>query len=83
MYPDSARHPVAVIRNGEQMRSTSGLPTTVYGCSTYSRDIFTKDVELPELQVGDILVYGNAGSYSASSYMQFLGFPKPEEYFIE
>lgn len=83
MYPDTAKHPVVIIRNGEQMRFASVFPTTVYGCSTYSRDIFSKEVELPELHIGDILVYGNAGSYSASSYMEFLGFPKPEEYFIE
>ncbi len=82
MYPETARHPVAVVRNGMQLISAECYPTTVYGCSTYSRDIFSKELELPELQVGDILVYGNAGSYSASSYMQFLGFPKPEEYFI-
>lgn len=83
MYADTARHPVVAIRNGEQIRFTSGFSTTVYGCSTYSRDIFSKEVEMPELHIGDILVYGNAGSYSASSYMQFLGFPKPEEFFIE
>jgi len=83
MYADTARHPVAVVRNGAQLLKSESFPTTVFGCSTYSRDIFSNHVELPELQVGDILVYGNAGSYSASSYMQFLGFPKPEEYFIE
>lgn len=83
MYPDTASHPVAVVREGKQLHAAECLPTTVYGCSTYSRDIFSNLMDLPELQVGDILVYGNAGSYSASSYMQFLGFPKSEEYFIE
>lgn len=82
MYPDTAKHPIAVVRNGEQLRPAECFPTTVYGCSTYSRDIFSQDSDLPVLQVGDILVIGNAGSYSASSYMQFLGFPKSEEYFI-
>jgi len=82
MYPETARHPVAVVRNGVQLLKSESFPTTVFGCSTYSRDIFSNHVELPELQVGDILVYGNAGSYSASSYMQFLGFPKPKEHFV-
>jgi len=40
------------------------------------------NIELPEIKPGDTLVFGNAGSYSASSHMQFLGFPKPEEFFI-
>lgn len=82
LYPDTANHPVAVIRNGVQIKADKTQLTTVYGCSTYSRDIFTNKAMLPELQMGDIVVFGNAGSYCASSYMQFLGFPKPEEYFI-
>jgi diaminopimelate decarboxylase len=82
LYPEIANHPVAVIRNGEQLFSDETYPTTIYGCSTYSRDIFSNKAVLPELQIGDVVVFGNAGSYCASSYMQFLGFPKPEEYFI-
>jgi len=82
LYPDTANHPVVVIRNGVQIKTGKTHLTTVYGCSTYSRDIFTNKATLPELQIGDIIVFGNAGSYCASSYMQFLGFPKPEEYFV-
>jgi len=82
LYADTANHPVMVIRAGVQLLSAENQLTTIYGCSTYSRDIFSKNVLLPELQIGDIVVFGNAGSYSASSYMQFLGFPKPEEFFI-
>jgi diaminopimelate decarboxylase len=82
MYPDIANHPVMIIRNGVQLRSDLLNPASIYGCSTYSRDLFSKKVLLPELKIGDIVVFGNAGSYSASSQSRFLGFPKPEEYFI-
>lgn len=82
LYPETANHPVVIIRQGVQLSSESLYPTTIYGCSTYSRDIFSNKVQLPEVEIGDIVVLGNAGSYSASSYCQFLGFPKPEEYFI-
>lgn len=82
MYPDVARHPVAIIRKGKQVINEAAINTSIYGCSTYSRDYFLKDALLPETQIGDILVFGNAGSYSASSYLEFLGFPKPAEYFI-
>jgi len=82
LYAEIANHPVSVIRNGEQLFSTETYPTTIYGCSTYSRDIFSNNILLPDLQIGDVVVFSNAGSYCASSYMQFLGFPKPEEYFI-
>jgi diaminopimelate decarboxylase len=82
MYPDIARHPVMIIRDGFQLFTYSLFPTSIYGSSTYSRDLFSKNAQLPELKIGDIVVFGNAGSYSASSYTQFLGFPKPNEYFI-
>ena len=81
LYPDEARHPISIIRNGKLLNVSETQNTTVFGCSTYSRDIFAHDVQLPDLQINDIVVFENAGSYCASSYMQFLGFPKPEEYF--
>ncbi len=82
LYPDVANHPVAVIRNGKIENDNQLFITTIYGCSTYSRDIFTHNKPLPEIHIGDTLVFGVAGSYSASSYSTFLGFPKPNEYFI-
>lgn len=82
LYPDIANHPVAIVRGGVQLNAGPLYPTTIYGCSTYSRDLFSNKVLLPDLEIGDIVVLGNAGSYSASSYCQFLGFPKPEEFFI-
>ncbi len=82
LYPDIANHPVMIIREGLQLTGGPLFSTTIYGCSTYSRDLFSKMAQLPELEIGDTVVLGNAGSYSASSYTQFLGFPKPEEYFI-
>lgn len=82
LYPDQARHPVAIIKNGSVAEKEQGINSIIYGCSTYSRDIFTRNVLLPEVVPCDIVVLGNAGSYSASSYTSFLGFPKPEEYFV-
>jgi len=82
LYPDVAHHPVIVIRDGQVVLSNEQITTTIYGCSTYSRDIFSRNKQLPEINIGDILVFGIAGSYSASSFSTFLGFPKPKEYFV-
>ena len=82
MYPDLAAHPVVVVRNGTEFSDGPYQNTTIFGCSTYSRDLFLKNRQLPEIQIGDILVFGNAGSYSASSFSHFLGFPKPAEFFL-
>lgn len=81
-YPEVALHPVRVIRKGVPLSLPNDRLTTIFGCSTYSRDIFSKSILLPEIQPGDVLVFGNAGSYSASSFTCFLGFSKPEEFFV-
>jgi diaminopimelate decarboxylase len=82
MYPDLALDPVKVVRDGKVLSGKEQHVSIIYGNSTYSRDIFRKDIYLPEIETGDILVFGNAGAYSSSSYSEFLGFDKPEEYFI-
>lgn len=82
MYPEIASHPVLVIRDGAILNSENTFITTIYGCSTFSRDLFSKNIVLPEIRIGDIVVFGHAGSYSASAHSQFLGFPEPGEYFI-
>jgi len=77
LYPDDAFHPVFRL-NGQ------GGPkkdTSVYGCSTYSRDFLAHDVQLPPIEEEEWLVFSLAGSYCASSYTRFLGFEQIEEIF--
>ncbi|MBW8332348.1 MAG: hypothetical protein K0M40_10040 [Prolixibacteraceae bacterium] len=82
IYPESANHPVVIIRNGALLEAENQVNTTIYGCSTYSRDIFCKGKQLPRLSIGDLVIFANSGSYCASSYCEFLGFDKPKEVFI-
>jgi diaminopimelate decarboxylase len=82
LYPDVPNHPVIIMRNRLPVKKDPTYKTSIFGCSTYSRDFLCRDVDLPMCELGDIVVFGNAGSYSASSYLEFLGFTKPEEYFI-
>ncbi len=82
LYPEIARHPATIIRNGAIVHDKEHQLHTIFGCSTYSRDILRSKIDLPTVRKGDVVVLGNAGSYCASSYCQFLGFPKPEEVFL-
>jgi diaminopimelate decarboxylase len=83
LYPESARHPVWLLR---ARQSTNGVPwveSDVYGCSTYSRDFLARAVSLPPATEGDIVVLGDAGSYCAAMFTHFLGFPQPKEIFYD
>lgn len=83
-YPDSAFHPVSIQSRfpPTSESDTSGRLSSIYGCSTYSRDYLARDVELPQAHTGDIAILGLAGSYCSTAHTSFLGFPKAEEYFI-
>ncbi|MBU1070480.1 hypothetical protein KJ975_13010 [Myxococcota bacterium] len=77
LYPDDAYHPVFRL-NGQDGPL---MDTSVYGCSTYSRDFLAHDIKLPEVEEEEWLVFSLAGSYCASSYTRFLGFEQIEEIF--
>ena len=81
-YPDDAYHPVVILQKNNCSDDKSGLLSSIYGCSTYSRDFLAKDVILPQASVGDVIVLGHAGSYCAAAHTDFLGFPKAKEYFL-
>jgi diaminopimelate decarboxylase len=83
LYPESARHPVTLLRTRGALVGEAGIRTDVFGCSTYSRDFLAREVTLPPAQRGDLVVLGLAGSYCASLYTSFLGFPRPREIFHE
>jgi diaminopimelate decarboxylase len=82
LYPEIARHPVALIRNGEQAISPKKKVSFIYGCSTYSRDFLARSIQLPPAEIGDLVIFGNAGAYSAAACTDFLGFPRPKEFLL-
>ena len=54
---------------------------TLAGPTGDSLDIIARDVELPDyLDVGDHIVFENAGAYSVTMASRFNGFPPPELY---
>jgi diaminopimelate decarboxylase len=81
-YPDHASHPVAILSRSDSASDKSVSLSSVYGCSTYSRDYLARNVDLPQANIGDIVILSNAGSYCSTAHTNFLGFPKAKEYFI-
>jgi len=81
-YPDSAFHPVTILPVKNKQKIKSEHRSTIFGCSTYSRDFFARNIMLPQVSIGDLVVIGYAGSYCSSAYTKFLGFPEADEFFI-
>lgn len=78
-YPDEARHPAQLLTERE---AGPVRPSSVFGCSTYSRDFLARDILLPPARPGDLLILGEAGAYCASARTDFLGFPPAREVFV-
>jgi len=81
-YPDSAFHPVSILTKNGSENGNAKQNSFIFGCSTYSRDFLARNISLPEVNVGDLVVLGYAGSYCASAHTKFLGFPEAEEFFL-
>jgi diaminopimelate decarboxylase len=56
---------------------------TVVGCLCTPMDVFARDVMLPPVEIGDMLILFQAGAYGyTASPRQFLSHPEPEEVFL-
>jgi diaminopimelate decarboxylase len=58
-------------------------PTSIWGPTCDSIDKISDDVPLPELSVGDWLVYENMGAYTIAGSCKFNGFPLATKVYIE
>ena len=56
--------------------------STFFGPTCDSIDLICKDVEMPELEVGDWLYFLNMGAYTRAAGSTFNGFALPKVFYI-
>ncbi len=66
----------------ESTRPPMRWPATVCGASTYSRDYLARQIQLPPVKAGDLLVFGNAGAYTYSCLSNYLGIARPAQVLV-
>lgn len=81
MFYNNTFHNIEVL--GKQNAPKLSKPAGVVGSTTYSRDYLGKDLQLPMVEIGDILMFKNAGSYCYAMITQFLGQAMPSEVLID
>lgn len=69
MY-DHADYPMWVERSGQRFTSVLAGPT----CD--SIDVVYENISLPQLEIGDLLIFNSMGAYTSASASNFNGFPK-------
>lgn len=73
-------HEVRVL--GREETDPPDTLSDICGRTAYARDYLAKDIYLPPVEMGDILVLPNAGSYCYGMMNEFLGMLKPPEVLI-
>jgi hypothetical protein len=63
--------------------SSALKPTSLWGPTCDSIDKISDDVPLPELAVGDWLIYENMGAYTIAGSCKFNGFPLATKVYLE
>ncbi|XP_052890175.1 ornithine decarboxylase 1-like [Anopheles moucheti] len=72
------KHPVVFRANKTISTAASTHPSSLWGPSCDSADIVCERLDLPELEIGDYLVFPGMGAYGVTLASCFNGFPIPK-----
>ncbi|WEJ62987.1 type III PLP-dependent enzyme [Thiomicrorhabdus lithotrophica] len=78
---DHAKYPISPLKPVDPMGDF--YPSVLAGPTCDSVDVVDEDIELPELQVGDIMVARQMGAYTIASATEFNYYPKPKVVVVE
>ncbi|MGC9386813.1 MAG: type III PLP-dependent enzyme [Hydrogenovibrio sp.] len=78
---DHASYPIAPLKPFDPLGEF--FPSVLAGPTCDSIDVVAEDIELPELEVGDILVGKRMGAYTLASATEFNFYPKPKVVVVE
>jgi len=71
-----------VIQDKENFKKKKKFKSIIWGPSCDSTDFLAKNLEMPEIQIGDWIVFENFGDYSIVIRSEFNGIPRPEVYYL-
>lgn len=78
---DHAQYPIAPLKPVDP--TGEFYPSVLAGPTCDSIDVVAEDIELPDLQVGDILIGKQMGAYTIASATEFNFYPKPKVVVVE
>ena len=78
---DHAKYPIAPLKQFEA--TGEFFPSVLAGPTCDSIDVVAEDIELPEMEVGDILIGKQMGAYTIASATEFNYYPKPKIVVVE
>ena len=59
----------------------SAKNSTVFGATCDSLDVILENVQMPELETGDLIRFNSMGAYTSAAASQFNGLARPKIYY--
>ena len=78
---DHAKYPIAPLKEFDP--TGEFFPSVLAGPTCDSIDVVSEDIELPEMEIGDILIGKQMGAYTIASATEFNYYPKPKVVVVE
>ncbi len=71
-----------VIKEKKDLKLKKKFSSTVWGPTCDSMDCLVKNFAMPELKIGDWMVFENTGAYTIAAGCEFNGFPRPKVFYL-
>lgn len=82
-HRDKQKLSYSVIKNSNFNSNSEKKLSTIWGCTCSSHDKIYADIEFPELELGDWIIFHNMGAYSRTISQDFNGFSNKRSYLLE
>jgi len=70
------------IKDKDNLKHKKKYISTIWGPTCDSIDYIVKNFPMPEIRIGDWIVFENFGAYTISAGCEFNGFPRPEVFYL-
>ncbi len=71
-----------VVKQKEDLLNKKKFLSTIWGPTCDSMDCIVKNFLMPELKIGDWIIFENIGAYTISAGCEFNGFPRPKIFYL-
>lgn len=73
----------SIIKKSKNHRENGKFNSTIWGCTCSSLDKIIENIEMPEMEIGDWMIFHNMGAYTSAVSTSFNGFSNKNVYLMD
>lgn len=71
-----------ILKNKNDLKMKKKYLSTIWGPTCDSQDFIAKNFPMPEMKIGDWMIFEEFGAYTIAAGCQFNGFPRPKIFYL-